>query len=316
MKNLSRTSVETVTVPATEAGRRIDNYLASRLRDLPRSRIYRMLRSGEVRVNGRRVGPDQRIQESDRIRIPPVFIDADTSQPAVIPVARMQVLERAILYEDEGMIILNKPSGLAVHSGSGLAWGVIDVVRAMRPQCDQLQLVHRLDRDTSGCLMLAKDIRTLRELHDHFRQNTLRKTYLAVVCGDWPDHVRRVSQALAKVRNETPEAFVTTTEDGKDATTHVLSVEKYDGCSLVRFGLETGRTHQIRVHAASIGCPVGGDRKYGDETFNRRLREAGCERMLLHAESLTFVAPSGRTVTALPDDAMTRILQRIRAHAF
>ncbi|MCC6202134.1 MAG: RluA family pseudouridine synthase [Gammaproteobacteria bacterium] len=317
MKPVSRNAALTVTVAATEAGRRIDNYLASRLKDVPRSRIYRMLRSGEVRINGRRASPDQRVEESDRVRIPPLF-SGGTGDAAVVPAETRRALAQAILYEDQKLLILNKPSGLAVHSGSGLPWGIIDVMRSLRPECPALQLVHRLDRDTSGCLMFAKDLRTLRDLHEQLRDRAIRKIYLALVCGEWPRQVRQIEQPLAKVRNQESEAFVAAMEEGKEAVTKVLAVERLDGFSLVRFELDTGRTHQIRVHAAGIGCPIAGDRKYGDAAANQMLRKAGCERMLLHAESLEFEHPPrlrGHTLTAPYEEIMSRTIDRIRSHA-
>lgn len=319
MNTVSRSAAVTVTVPASEAGRRIDNYLASRLKDLPRSRIYRMLRSGEVRINGRRVGPDHRVQESDRVRIPPVFdTSTGTSPMAIVPAATRQALARSVLFEDDELLVLNKPAGLAVHSGSGLAWGIIDVMRAIRPDCPDLQLVHRLDRDTSGCLMFAKDSRALRQLHELLRDQAIRKIYLALVYGHWPRQTRRIEQPLLKVRNASAEAFTTVSDDGKESVTRVIDVARHGDFSIVRFALDTGRTHQIRVHAAGIGCPIAGDRKYGDETCNRRLREAGCERMLLHAESLEFSSMPrsriGRLVAPI-DAAMANVIERIQTHA-
>jgi 23S rRNA pseudouridine955/2504/2580 synthase len=307
-KKGKKTDVEHVRVSSGEAGRRIDNYLTGLLKDIPKTRIYRMLRKGEVRVNGGRVKQDYRLQEEDIIRIPPLFKDSRSPEEgtARVPPARLQAMLRdSVIYEDDFLVAINKPAGMAVHAGSGEQFGVIEVMRFLRPECTLLELVHRLDKLTSGCLLLAKEHRYLRELHELLRHNRVQKRYIALLYGKIP---RQLEVTLPLMKNElrSGERMVQVDAAGKNART-VFYLEKHcHDASLVDVEITTGRTHQIRVHAAHSGHPVAGDPKYGDRIFNRTLRKTGLRRMFLHAESLTLILPGtekAKTISApLPDE--------------
>jgi len=298
-KRGKKTDVEHVEVSSGQVGRRIDNYLTGFLKNIPKTRIYRMLRRGEVRVNGGRVKQDYRLQEEDIIRIPPLFKDSRSGQGAVllIPPVRLQAIVRdSVIYEDDFLLAINKPAGLAVHAGSGEQYGVIEVMRLLRPECASLELVHRLDKLTSGCLLLAKEHRYLRELHEMLRENRVQKRYIALLYGKIP-HKLEVALPLMKNELRSGERMVQVDASGKAART-VFYLEKYcHDASLVRVEITTGRTHQIRVHAAHCAHPVAGDPKYGNRDFNRTLRKAGLHRMFLHAESLTLQLPMTGKVT-------------------
>lgn len=302
-----------------EAGQRLDNYLLRHLKGVPKSRIYRIVRSGEVRINGARCQPDQRLNAGDELRLPPVRRQAFVeSRPPVAPEITLPVL-----YEDESLLAINKPCGIAVHGGSGLAWGAIEALRAQRPEARFLELAHRLDRETSGVLLIAKRRAALIGLHDMFRTQGGDKRYLAVVAGDWthgqvgqaikvteplhkyllPDGERRVR--VARGRDLThPET--------RQAETHFRLVRQYPGFALVEARLKTGRTHQIRVHLASLGLPIVGDDKYGDFALNKSLAAAGrLDRMFLHAARMRCKHPvTGEplSIEAPLPDALLRFL--------
>lgn len=302
-----KSDVEHIKVTAEEAGRRIDNYLTGYLKDIPKTRIYRMLRKGEVRVNGGRVKQDYRLLEEDIIRIPPLFKDSRSGKGAVLPPStRLQaILRNSIIYEDDFLLAINKPSGMAVHAGSGEQYGVIEVMRLLRPECAALELVHRLDKLTSGCLLLAKAHRYLRELHAMLRENRVQKRYIALLYGKIP-HKLEVALPLMKNELRSGERMVQVDAAGKNARS-VFYLDKHcNNASLVQVEITTGRTHQIRVHAAHCGHPVAGDPKYGNRVFNRSLRKEGLRRMFLHADSLTLQLPRTGKVTnisaPLPDD--------------
>ncbi|MCP5145701.1 MAG: RluA family pseudouridine synthase [Gammaproteobacteria bacterium] len=284
------TKATVVTVTDADDGRRIDNFLTSRLRDVPKSRIYRMLRSGEVRVNGGRAKPDRKLKTNDQVRIPPLRVgdDAPRSVEVPIPANMLTAVEQSILFEDDAIIVIDKPAGMAVHGGSGLRWGVIDVMRALRPHAPVLELVHRLDRETSGCLVLAKDMRVLRRLHQEIAGDGIDKVYLALVAGSWPAQLRDLDMPLKRTQKGSADRQVEVDPEGQHAHTVVRSVKPIGQASLVEFELLTGRTHQIRVHAAAAGHPVAGDRKYGDPAFNEEMRAAGLRRMFLHAARITL----------------------------
>jgi 23S rRNA pseudouridine955/2504/2580 synthase len=278
-----RHSARSVTVEESDAGRRVDNFLAARLPDLPRGRIYRMLRRGEVRVNGARVRPDRRLNAGDSVRIPPHWLYPRSAQ-AVPPRDLISAIERRILYEDDAVLALDKPSGLAVHGGSGLRYGVIEALRHSRGERVSLALVHRLDRDTSGCLLLAKNTAVLRELHQLLRAGGFRKRYSALLKGR-PRWRRRAVEAPLRRGGGSQ---VAVDEAGKVAVSRFIQRYLYRECVLVDVELATGRMHQIRVHAAHVGHPVAGDRKYGDPAFNRTMRRLGLKRLFLHAAELEF----------------------------
>lgn len=285
-----RARVRYVDVSEDEAGQRIDNWLMAHLKGLPRSRVYRLIRRGEVRVNKGRVKQTYRIKAGDKVRIPPVRVDAPGPADKPSEATRDFLMER-IVFEDRQLIVLDKPAGMAVHGGSGLSFGVIEAMRAARRDCPYLELVHRLDRETSGCLLIAKRRSYLRALHQALRENDMEKRYLALVRGQWDRGRIRLEHRLALDRDGGGERIVRVDPDGKRAVSHVSPVELTGVASLVEVRLETGRTHQIRVQMAAEGHPLAGDERYGDPDFNRRLRSRGLKRMFLHAHSLSFADP-------------------------
>ena len=284
-------AVQFVPVPAAAVGQRIDNFLLARLKGVPRSHIYRILRSGEVRVNKGRVQSDYRLREGDLVRIPPVR-QAEPREPGLAPPALRRGLEAAILYEDERLLAIDKPAGLAVHGGSGLSFGLIEAMRQLRPGME-LELVHRLDRDTSGCLLLAKRSSTLRDLHRLIRDQAVDKRYLALLTRPLPRAELTVDAPLRKNTLKSGERVVRVDRaEGKSARTRFRRLRAYPGpggvLELVEARLMTGRTHQIRVHAAHLGAPIAGDEKYGDEPINQALRPLGLRRLFLHAADLSL----------------------------
>ena len=285
MKELSKASVTRRRIGEEAEGQRIDNYLLRVCKGVPKSHVYRILRSGEVRVNGKRVGPDCRLQAGDELRIPPIRLDASAKPP--IPVGRAY----RIVHEDDGLLVVDKPAGLAVHGGSGVSFGVIEQLRRQRPEARCLELAHRLDRDTSGLLLVAKKRSVLTRLHDLFRDGGIEKRYLALVKGRWRDPLRHVRLALHKYLTEAGERRVSVGQEGKAAHSIVRLVARWENFSLVDVELKTGRTHQIRVHLAHLGFPLCGDDKYGDFELNRALRKQGLARMFLHAGRLAFDHP-------------------------
>ena len=284
-------------------GQRIDNYLLKVLKGVPKSHVYRILRSGEVRVNSGRAKPDYRLQAGDELRLPPVRVAA-TAQRAKPPVSA--ALEQAVLFEDEYLLALNKPAGLAVHGGSGVSFGVIEQLRGQRPQARFLELVHRLDRDTSGVLLLAKKRSALTALHADLREGAVRKYYLALVKGRWRNAKQNVRLNLHKYLLASGERRVAVNDAGQESHT-VFELERaWREYSLLRAELKTGRTHQIRVHLAHLGYPIAGDDKYGDFDLNKALAGSGLKRMFLHASRIEFRHPATRSIikleAPLPDE--------------
>jgi 23S rRNA pseudouridine955/2504/2580 synthase len=299
---MEKNSVSKQKVGPEEAGGRIDNYLARILKGVPKSHLYRILRSGEVRVNSGRVDATYRLQAGDEVRIPPVRT-ATRSDKSHRP---LPGLDQAILYEDDSFLALNKPAGLAVHGGSGVASGVIESLRAMRPDARFLELVHRLDRATSGVLMIAKKRSALRQLHEELREGHMDKRYQVLVMGQFPHQRHEVNESLHRTTNAEGERRVRVSDDGQPSRTLFTRKQVFQGASLLEARLYTGRTHQIRVHLAHLGYPVAGDDKYGDFAWNRDLVKSGLKRMFLHAAQLKFNHPaSGETMTIqapLPED--------------
>ncbi len=286
MENGDRPTVQWVDIEAGQAGQRIDNFLLRVLKGVPKSRIYRLLRKGEVRVNRGRIRADYRLKAGDQVRIPPVRVtEPRASNPAQ---GAIDTLARSILYEDERLLVLDKPSGMAVHGGSGLSYGVIEALRALRPDAPYLELVHRLDRDTSGCLLIAKRRSELRTLHELLRRGAVEKRYLLLVRGDWSQGPWKIDAPLRKNQVRSGERMVRVDDEGRRALTHFRFLEGYGNASLMEAELKTGRTHQIRVHAAHAGHPLAGDDKYGDAAFNRELRQKGLKRLFLHAHFVAF----------------------------
>jgi 23S rRNA pseudouridine955/2504/2580 synthase len=269
------------------AGQRIDNYLLRSLKGVPKSHIYRILRSGEVRVNSRRIDATYRLVLGDRVRIPPVRQSADTGPAAPSSTG----IARRIVFEDEFLLALDKPAGVAVHGGSGVSSGVIERLRAERPEARFLELVHRLDRETSGLLLIAKKRSALTHLHEQLREGTTDKRYLALAGGRVRDLKRRVRIALHKFTTAEGERRVVPDPDGQEAETIFHRRAVYQDATLLEAQLLTGRTHQIRVHLQQLGHPIAGDDKYGDFQWNRELARAGLKRMFLHAARLAIVHP-------------------------
>jgi len=306
-------AVRNVTVDESAAGQRIDNFLLRHLKGVPRSLVYRLLRKGEVRVNKGRVKPTHKLAVGDLVRIPPVRTAAP-GQARPPTVKQCEDILKTVIYEDDLMIIVNKPSGWAVHGGSGVSLGVIEALRAARPELRQLELAHRLDRDTSGCLMLAKKRVALKMLQDLQRRGAIDKRYLALLAGRWRKGKATVDAPLRKNTLSGGERVVRVDPEGKPSRTFFTVLGRYADTTLVEAVLDTGRTHQIRVHAAHLGTPILGDPKYGDEPANRRLRELGLRRLFLHAHSLAFTWPdSGRRFrieAPLPDE-LQALLHRL-----
>ncbi len=310
--------VQFVEISADHAGQRIDNYLMCQLKGVPRSLVYRIVRKGEVRVNKGRIKPEYRLKEGDMVRIPPVR-QAEKKAPGKAPDKLLQQIESRILFEDKRIMVLNKPSGLAVHGGSGLSFGLIEVLRELRPNDNQLELVHRLDRDTSGCLIIAKKRSALRRLHEQLREGTMDKRYMTLVKGKWKGRSKWVDAPLLKNVIKSGERLVFVDSKGKDARTQFVPYSVGDVASLMSVKLDTGRTHQIRVHAQYIGFPIAGDDKYGDDEFNRQLKSKGLKRLFLHAFSLKFHLPDTETGEDVPiyieaplDEALVNTLNRLQ----
>lgn len=299
-----------IEVVEEEAGQRIDNYLLARLKGVPKSHIYRIVRGGEVRINSKRAEVSQKVVAGDRIRIPPLRV-AERDAPEPAPHFKLPVV-----FEDEHLLAIDKPSGLAVHGGSGVAHGVIESLRSMRPQARFLELVHRLDRETSGVLLLAKKRAALTALHEMMRSRDMDKRYLAGVAGRFRNERQRVRLSLSKRVTKEGEKRVSVSDSGQEAETVFHLVERNPQYSLLEAQLLTGRTHQIRVHLAHLGHPVLGDDKYGDFELNKALRKQGLKRMFLHAAKLSFVHPAtGETLvlsSPLPAD-LERFRLRIQA---
>lgn len=296
-------------VDGESAGQRIDNFLLRHLKGVPKSHLYRVLRRGEVRVNKGRVRADYRLQGGDLVRIPPLRA-AEPREPGLAPPDQLHRIEHSVLYEDERLLVIDKPAGLAVHGGSGLSYGLIETLRQLRPGAE-LELVHRLDRDTSGCLLVSKRRSTLRNLHELIRRGEMEKRYLALILGDLSREQVRVDAPLVKNVLKGGERLVRVDRaEGKPALTLFRRVRRLSFAggvaNLVEAEPVTGRTHQIRVHAAHLGTPLAGDPKYGDFEANRRLKAAGLSRLFLHASTLSFRTESMsrplRVEAALPDE--------------
>lgn len=294
-------------------GQRIDNFLLTKLKGVPKSLIYRILRKGEVRVNKKRAKPEYRVQIGDLVRIPPVRV-AEKKPEAKISSKLTDQLEAAILYEDGDLIVVNKPSGLAVHGGSGISLGLIECFRQMRPQLKFLELVHRLDRDTSGCILIAKKRSALKLMHESLQRSRITKIYHALVVGRWSDRTRRVEAPLRKNELKSGERIVKVSADGKECLTEYKVLKRFaKEATLVEARPITGRTHQIRVHCQFSGHPIIGDDKYTPDDINIEMREKGINRLFLHAAELRFPLPSGgrKTVVAPLERSLEIALQRL-----
>ncbi|XOV78186.1 MAG: 23S rRNA pseudouridine(955/2504/2580) synthase RluC [Aestuariibacter sp.] len=279
--------VRFITIEKHQSGQRIDNFLRTFLKGVPKSMIYRILRKGEVRVNKKRIKPEYRLEDQDLVRVPPVRTSAEKPVPSA-NLDNIKRLESAIIYEDNQLIVLNKPSGMAVHGGSGLSYGVIEGLRALRPDTKFLELVHRLDRDTSGCLLIAKKRSVLKHLHEQLREKETDKRYFALVRGQWPKKRNKVTAPLQKNTLQSGERMVRVSKDGKASETRFNIVREFDRATLVEAIPVTGRTHQIRVHCLHAGHPILGDDKYCDSESNGWAKSKGLTRLFLHAHQIAF----------------------------
>jgi 23S rRNA pseudouridine955/2504/2580 synthase len=298
-------------------GQRLDNFLMRTLGAVPRSLVYRILRTGEVRVNGRRAKPAYRVVAGDRIRLPPIQgakQKGDTDSAKAPSKSLREFVAAAVIFEDRDLIVVNKPAGVAVHGGSGVSFGVIEALRAVHPELKELELVHRLDRETSGCLLVARRRAVLRDLHAQLRAREMEKRYLALVAGRWPFGNKTIDLPLKTNLKQGGERVVRVHDEGQEAVTTFTPLEQFGKvATLLDIALGTGRTHQIRVHAAHAGYPVAGDEKYGDREKDAKLKEYGLSRMFLHAASLTFrKGEDPFTVTAALPPELESVLERLR----
>lgn len=277
--------VRKIRIDAEAAGQRIDNFLRRELPGVPKGRLYRLLRRGEVRVNGGRIRAEYRLAEGDEVRVPPARIRREGAPPSTGFAEAM--LER-VVFEDKRLLVIDKPTGVAVHGGSGISHGVIELLRHARPDLKDLSLVHRLDRETSGCLVLAKRRSALRALHEQFREGRVEKNYLALVAGDWQLGERLIDKPLLVTHRKGGERHVVVSREGKPAKTRARLSRRFAPYSLVQCIPLTGRTHQIRVHLAAEGFPILGDGRYGDEDANQQSKHLGLPRLFLHAQSISF----------------------------
>jgi 23S rRNA pseudouridine955/2504/2580 synthase len=293
------------TITEEEAGQRIDNFLMRHFKSVPRSRVYRLLRKGEVRVNKKRVDAEYRMAAGDEVRLPPVRLEA-SEEPGRPSTSLQELIEKSVIFQDKHLLVINKPPGVAVHGGSGMSFGVIEALRASRPR-ETLELVHRLDRDTSGCLCVARDRATLVALHALIRESGMHKTYLGLVSGSWQLGTKRIDAPLATDGRSHGERHVRVAAAGKNSVSVFKPVQFFaSAATLMEVDIPTGRTHQIRVHAAFAGHPLLGDDKYGDRDRNAEFKHLGLKRIFLHAQSVAFDWPGSgvpfHASAPLPDD--------------
>ena len=315
---INKNSVSLVTISEGQAGQRLDNFLVKHLKGVPKSHIYRILRSGQVRINSGRKKPHYKLQPGDTLRLPPIRISENQDSP--VPETVIQLLKNAIIFENDDIIAINKPSGIAVHKGSGLNFGVIEAFRQIDPE-QPLELVHRLDRETSGCLLLAKNRQILAQLHEMLRQEKtihIEKSYLALLDGSWSGGNKTIDIGISKVKRS-GEHMMQADESGDRAVSHFEPLEIFDRgisrpCSLMKITIDTGRTHQIRVHAKYSGHAIIGDSKYGDKEANKVFRDMGLKRLFLHARRLYLPLPDPITIEAPLSDELEALIQQLRNH--
>ena len=309
---VSAPAVKWLVVDEESAGQRLDNFLMRHLKGVPKTHVYRIIRSGEVRINKGRCSADSRVEVGDEVRVPPVRVSDQVAEKAAHPAPAR---EFPLLLEDEHLLAIDKPAGVAVHGGSGVSFGVIEQLRQARPQAKLLELVHRLDRETSGILLVAKKRSALKHLQDQFRERETGKTYLALVKGEWPTRLKVIDQPLHKYLLADGERRVKVTNkddpDGMRSITLVKVAQRLQGCTLLEVTIKTGRTHQIRVHLASHGHPIAGDDKYGDFEWNKALQKQGLKRMFLHAWRLQFNHPASGERVALQAELPPELQQHV-----
>lgn len=294
MKTLQKTEVRHVKIEKDDEGRRLDNYLISQLPKIPKTHIYRLLRKGEVRINRGRVKQSYRLKVGDLLRIPPIYLDSRENTKKQLPTPSAQLLKKlkqSILFENEDFLIIDKPHGLAVHGGTGISATLINALNRLYAKDASLTLVHRLDRETSGCLIIAKNRRALNAFHQLLRENKIKKTYIALVKGHWPKQRKMIDASLSKNRLRSGERMVEIDPQGKASLTVFEPIQYFPSATLVKIILHSGRMHQIRVHAAHAGHPIAGDSKYGDRNFNQQMKNLGLKRLFLHSSELSFIDP-------------------------
>ncbi|WP_434952189.1 23S rRNA pseudouridine(955/2504/2580) synthase RluC [Shewanella sp. HL-SH4] len=308
--------VHFVTIDEDNVEQRIDNFLLTKLKGVPKSMIYRIVRKGEVRVNKKRIKPEYKLQIDDVVRIPPVRVAEKDNRTAPSPnLSRVSQLEERIIHEDKFLIVLNKPAGIAVHGGSGVDYGVIEGLRSLRPQQKFLELVHRLDKDTSGVLLVAKKRSALKHLHEQLRSKTMQKDYLALVRGDWQAKDKVIKAPLLKITLKSGERIVRVNQEGKECETRYRIMQRFEGATLVKASPVTGRTHQIRVHCQFAGHAIACDDKYSEQKFDDSMRAIGLNRLFLHAAELKFTHPETDTtmqVSAPLDDVLLQTLEKLK----
>lgn len=303
IESTSFAQVMILSIDEDQAGQRLDNFLIARLKGVPKSKIYNVIRKGEVRVNKGRIKPEYKLVAGDSVRVPPIRT-AEAGTEAKASHQMMALLAKSILFEDDGLLVINKPPGLAVHGGSGITLGLIETLRQMRPDARHLELVHRLDRDTSGCIMVAKKRSYLRHLQAALREKSagaggITKVYQALVVGDWSKRIHQVNAPLLKTEVAGGERVVRVHPEGKPSLTEFKVLQRFEGFSLVEARPITGRTHQIRVHAQYVGHVLVGDEKYGNDEINEVMRGQGIRRLFLHASSLSFYLPESDELTCV-----------------
>jgi|TARA_B110000879_G_scaffold21558_1_gene27522 23S rRNA pseudouridine955/2504/2580 synthase len=294
--------VQFVEVTSRHEGQRVDNFLMRELKGVPRSRVYRLIRKGEVRINKKRCKPETKLILGDMVRIPP-YSGASTKEPGKITPALKDYLLENILFEDDEVLVINKPSGLSVHGGSGIKLGLIEALRQIKPEWAQIELAHRIDRETSGCLIVAKTVFALRALHLDFKERRVGKTYQALVYGRWPEEITRIQAKLLRKQLDSGERLVKVDEEGKDADTVFRVLKKLHGATLIEAKPATGRTHQIRVHCQHAGYPIVGDDRYAQRKVKDQFPQLSKAKALcLHAARIEFQLPkSGETVVLTAD---------------
>lgn len=316
-ENFFHSQVQFVNISNENEGQRIDNFLITYLKGVPKSMIYRILRKGEVRVNKKRVKPEYKLNINDQLRIPPVRM-AEKAEINLSPkLQKIANLEETIIYEDEVLLVINKPSGIAVHGGSGLSFGVIEAFRSLRPQAKFLELVHRIDRETSGILLIAKKRSALKALHEQLRLKQMQKDYLALTKGDWPSACKLVQAPLLKNLLKSGERIVRVNSEGKPSETRFKVEERFGFATLIKASPVTGRTHQIRVHTQYSGHPIAFDARYGDQAFDQQLNHTGLNRLFLHANQVQFLHPKTldtMQLTAPLDSVLQQSLTVLRAN--
>ncbi|ADZ91249.1 23S rRNA pseudouridine(955/2504/2580) synthase RluC [Marinomonas mediterranea] len=308
----TKTKVRFVDIDENNHGQRIDNFLITELKGLPKGKIYNLLRKGEIRVNKKRTKPDYRLQSGDIVRIAPLVLPERADKPTVAEGLKAQI-ESRIIYEDKGLLVVNKPSGLAVHGGSGLSFGLVEVVRQMRPLEKFVELVHRLDRDTSGLIMIAKRRSVLKLLHEALREKSgVQKTYLALVHGAWSKRKQKVDAPLLKNELKSGERVVRVNPEGKESLTRFNLVREFEGFSLIQCEPVTGRTHQIRVHTQFAGHSIVGDDKYTSSELNKQTKEMGFKRLCLHATRLEIDYEGEKLILEAPlDDEWKALMSNV-----